>query len=301
LELIKPDSKINFVGNRKYAYTFSLALTVLALLSFPVKGWVKLGIDFSGGAVIQIKFNKAVDTQQIRDSLEPLGENLTVQKFDLGGDEFMVRTDLPEGGAEGLASRVKELLDSKIGKGTVEIRGIETVGPKVGKDLTQSAIWATIVALGMLTVYVTFRFTFSMSIGATACLVHDVIMIYGIWAWTGREFNLTILAAVLTVIGYDINDTIVVCDRIRENLPIMRNKSLEEVLNISINQTLSRTILTSGVTLLVVVALLIFGTPVLKDFAWALFFGIVFGTYSSIFVATPLVLAWDHIIPVRRT
>jgi preprotein translocase subunit SecF len=301
LELIKPGSNINFVGNRRYAYALSIILAVIALASFPMKGWVKLGIDFSGGAVIQVKFNKAVETQQIRDALDSLGENLIVQKFAMGGEEFMIRTEAPEGGAEGLATRIKELLEAKIGKGSVEIRGIETVGPKVGKDLTAAAIWATIIALAMLTVYVAFRFTFSMSLGATACLIHDVLMIYGIWVWTDREFNLTILAAVLTVIGYDINDTIVVCDRIRENLPIMRNKSLAEVLNISINQTLSRTILTSGMTLLVVLALLVFGTPVLKDFAWALFFGIVFGTYSSIFIATPLVLAWDKFIPVKRT
>ncbi|MDR3604475.1 MAG: protein translocase subunit SecF, partial [Syntrophaceae bacterium] len=136
--------------------------------------------------------------------------------------------------------------------------------------------------------------------GAVFCLVHDLIVVYGFFVWTGKEFNLTILAAMLTVIGYDIHDTIVVCDRVRENLRSMRKQPLAEVLNRSINQTLSRTVLTSGFTLLVVIALLIFGTNVLRDFAWALMIGIVFGTYSSIFVASPLVLAIDKYIPVKR-
>jgi preprotein translocase subunit SecF len=140
----------------------------------------------------------------------------------------------------------------------------------------------------------------SMALGAILCLIHDLLIIYGIFVWTGKEFNLTILAAILTVVGYDVNDTIVVCDRIRENLTTMRKRPLIEILNLSVNQTLSRTILTSGFTLLVVIALLIFGTTVLKDFAWALAAGIIFGTYSSIFVATPLVLAWDRIVPLKR-
>jgi preprotein translocase subunit SecF len=139
-----------------------------------------------------------------------------------------------------------------------------------------------------------------MALGAILCLMHDVMMVYGFFAWTGKEFNLTILAAVLTVIGYDVNDTIVVCDRIRENLNSLRRTPLGEILNLSINQTLSRTILTAGGTLLVVVSMLVLETGVLTDFAWALLIGIVLGTYSSIFVATPLILAWDKFIPLKR-
>jgi preprotein translocase subunit SecF len=152
----------------------------------------------------------------------------------------------------------------------------------------------------MLLVYMAFRFTLSMGIGAVFCLVHDLIIIYGFFVWTGKEFNLTILAAMLTCIGYDINDSIVVCDRIRDNLKTMRKQPLGEVFNVSINQTLSRTVLTGGFTLLVVISLLIFGTNVLKDFAWAMLVGILFGTYSSIFVASPLILAIDKYIPVKR-
>jgi preprotein translocase subunit SecF len=195
---------------------------------------------------------------------------------------------------------VQGALDTQFGKGNAEMRGLELVGPKVGRDLQESAIWATIIALGMLLVYMAFRFTFTMGLGAVACLIHDILMIYGFFVWTGKEFNLTILAAMLTIIGYDVNDTIVVCDRVRDNLKSMRKQPLTEVFNASINQTLSRTVLTGGFTLLVVIALLIVGTSVLRDFAWALIVGILFGTYSSIFVALPLVLALDRFSTVRR-
>ncbi len=301
MELIKPDTNINFLGNRRYAYLFSAVLAVVSLLSIPVMGKIKLGIDFTGGAMIHVKFAKPVKTQEIREALEPMGQNFMVQEFVGTEDEFVIRTEAPEDGADEVAGEVKKLLEAKVGAGNVEIRGQEMVGPKVGKDL-QSAAWkATIFALAFVFIYVGFiRFGMSMALGAIICLVHDLIMVYGIFVWLGKEFNLTILAAILTGIGYDVNDTIVVCDRIRENIPLMRSKPLEEILNLSINQTLSRTLLTSVGTLLVIVALMIVGTEILRDFALALTLGIVFGTYSSIFVAAPLVLAWERIVPVKR-
>lgn len=301
MELIKPDTHIDFLGKRRYAYMFSALLIILSLASIPVKGTVQLGIDFTGGVMFQVKFTKPIDTKEIRQALRPIAGNLIVQKFALGGEEFVIRMEAPEEGTEKLSKEVKTLLEKKAGPGSVEIRGVEMVGPKVGKDLREAAVWATVVALGLLFIYVGFiRFGLSMAMGAVLCLIHDLIIIYGIFVWTGKEFNLTILAAMLTVVGYDVNDTIVVCDRIRENLLSMRKKPLIEILNTSINQTLSRTILTSAFTLLVVISLLIFGTNVLRDFAFALAIGVIFGTYSSIFVATPLVLAWDKIIPLKR-
>ena len=300
MELIPPGTNINFVGNRKWAYLFSALLLVLSLLSIPIMGGVKLGIDFTGCMMVQVRFNKPVETEQIRSALVPLGENLIVQKFAMGGEDFVIRMEIPKDGAEGVSQRVKQLLEEKLGRGSVEIRGAEVVGPKVGKDLQESAIWATVIALALLLVYVAFRFDLSMALGAILCLMHDVMMVYGFFAWTGKEFNLTILAAVLTVIGYDVNDTIVVCDRIRENLKSMRRTPLADILNMSINQTLSRTILTAGGTLLVIFSMLILETGVLGDFAWALLIGIILGTYSSIFVATPLILAWDRFIPLKR-
>jgi preprotein translocase subunit SecF len=273
---------------------------VLALLSVPIKGTIKLGIDFTGGVMIQVKFPKPISTEEVRQALEPIGENLVVQGF-AGGDEFVIRTEATEEGTQKLSTQVKELLENKVGKGNVDIRNVEMVGPKVGKDLREAAVWATVLALGMLLIYVGFmRFGVSMALGAILCLIHDIVIIYGLFVWTDKEFNLTILAAILTVIGYDVNDTIVVCDRIRENLGLMRRKSLGEILNTSINQTLSRTILTGMATLLVIVALYFLGTNVLSDFALALFVGILLGTFSSIFVATPLILAWDILVPVKR-
>lgn len=302
MELIPPNTKIDFMGNRLYAYAFTTTMIVLSLLSYPIKGLINLGIDFTGGVTVQIQFKKPVDIEHIRKTLEPISANPTVQRFSMGsgGDDYIVRLEAPDEGTEKFSIELQNLLETGFGKGNVEIRGLEVVGPKVGRDLQEAAIWATVIALAMLLVYMAFRFTFSMGLGAIFCLVHDLIIIYGFFVWTGKEFNLTILAAMLTVIGYDINDTIVVCDRIRENLKIMRKQPLSEVLNVSINQTLSRTILTSGFTLLVVVALLIFGTHVLRDFAWALLVGILFGTYSSIFVASPLILAIDRYLPVKR-
>jgi preprotein translocase subunit SecF len=287
------------MGNRHYAYIFTTVMLVLALLSIPIKGHVRLGIDFSGGVMIQARFGKPLEIDAIREALKPLSENLTVQKL-VGSEEFIIRMETPEGGADKLAQTVKELLDGKIGKGATEIRSMEMVGPKVGKDLQEHAIWATVIALALLLIYMAFRFTFTMGLGAIVCLIHDLTIVYGFFAWTGMEFNLTILAAWLTVIGYDVNDTIVVCDRIRENLKLMKKQPLIDIFNLSINQTLSRTLLTSGFTLLSVVAFLIFGTHILRDFAWALIVGIVFGTYSSIFVASPLVLELDRILPVKR-
>jgi len=301
VEIISPNVNIDFLGNRKYAYIVSAILIALSLASIPIMGTVKLGIDFAGGVMVQVQFKKNVDTKVVRHALTPLGKNLIVQEFAMEGNEFAIRMEVPEEGVEGLTTKVKDLLESEVGKGNVEIRGMEMVGPKVGKDLRNAAIWATALALAFLLVYVGLvRFGLSMALGAVICVIHDLIIIYGVFVWTGKEFNLTILAAILTVVGYDINDTIVVCDRIRENLGFMRKKPLVEVLNLSVNQTLSRTILTSTFTLFVVVALLIFGSSVLRDLAWALAMGVLFGTYSSIFVATPLVLAWDKIIPVKR-
>jgi preprotein translocase subunit SecF len=300
VELIPPNTHYNFLGNRRYAYIFTTVALTIALLGIPIKGGLQLGIDFKGGAMVQVRFNKPVDTEHVRQALKSLGETLSVQKFSMGSEEFLIRLDVSEEAGEKIGPQVKELLETAVGQGSTEIRSVEMVGPKVGKDLRESAIWATVISLIFLLIYMAFRFTFTMGLGAIVCLIHDLIVVYGFFVWTGKEFDLTILAAMLTIIGYDVNDTIVVCDRIRENLKIMKKQPLIEVMNDAINQTLSRTVLTSGFTLLVVFALLGFGTHVLQDFAWALLVGIVFGTYSSIFVASPLVLELDRFFPVKR-
>ncbi|MEW6137415.1 MAG: protein translocase subunit SecF [Thermodesulfobacteriota bacterium] len=302
MELIPPNTKFDFLGKRYYAYLVSGILIVVSLLSYPVMGRMQLGIDFTGGVMAQILFKKQVDTGEIRSALAPLSASPVVQRLagTETGEEYIVRMEAPEEETADFSKKLQDTLDQAFGKGSVEIRGLEMVGPKVGRDLRESAIWATVIALVLLLIYMGFRFTLSMGLGAVLCLVHDLIIVYGFFVWTGREFNLTILAAILTVVGYDINDTIVLCDRVRDNVKAMKRNSLVEILNSAINQTLSRTVLTSGFTLLVVIALLVYGTTVLRDFAWALFVGMIFGTYSSIFVASPLVLALDRYLPVKR-
>lgn len=302
MELIPPNTKFDFLGKRYYAYLVSGILIVVSLLSYPVMGRMQLGIDFTGGVMAQILFKKQVDTGEIRSALAPLSASPVVQRLagTETGEEYIVRMEAPEEETADFSKKLQDTLDQAFGKGSVEIRGLEMVGPKVGRDLRESAIWATVIALVLLLIYMGFRFTLSIGLGAVLCLVHDLIIVYGFFVWTGREFNLTILAAILTVVGYDINDTIVLCDRVRDNVKAMKRNSLVEILNSAINQTLSRTVLTSGFTLLVVIALLVYGTTVLRDFAWALFVGMIFGTYSSIFVASPLVLALDRYLPVKR-
>lgn len=302
MELIPPNTKFDFLGKRYYAYLVSGILIVVSLLSYPVMGRMQLGIDFTGGVMAQILFKKQVDTGEIRSALAPLSASPVVQRLagTETGEEYIVRMEAPDEETADFSKKLQDTLDQAFGKGSVEIRGLEMVGPKVGRDLRESAIWATVIALVLLLIYMGFRFTLSMGLGAVLCLVHDLIIVYGFFVWTGREFNLTILAAILTVVGYDINDTIVLCDRVRDNVKAMKRNSLVEILNSAINQTLSRTVLTSAFTLLVVIALLVYGTTVLRDFAWALFVGMIFGTYSSIFVASPLVLALDRYLPVKR-
>lgn len=302
MELIPPNTKIDFLGKRYYAYIVSGILIVVSLLSYPVMGRMQLGIDFTGGVMAQILFKKQVDTGEIRSALASLSTSPVVQRLagTETGAEYIVRLEAPDEETADFSKKLQDALDTAFGKGSAEIRGLEMVGPKVGRDLRESAIWATVIALVLLLIYMGFRFTLSMGLGAVLCLVHDLIIVYGFFVWTGREFNLTILAAILTVVGYDINDTIVLCDRVRDNVKAMKRNSLVEILNSAINQTLSRTVLTSGFTLLVVIALLVYGTTVLRDFAWALFVGMIFGTYSSIFVASPLVLALDRYLPVKR-
>ena len=301
MELIPPGTKINFLGNRHYAYAFSALTIILSFASYPLIGPMLQGIDFTGGVMAQILFKKQVTTAEVRSALAPLSENLVVQRLagSEAGEEYIVRMEAPREETVDLSRKVQDDLDKAFGKGASEIRGLEMVGPKVGRDLQESAIWATVVALAMLLVYMAFRFTFTMGLGAILCLVHDLIIIYGIFVWTGKEFNLTILAAALTIIGYDINDTIVVFDRIRENARKNIKLPLSQIINSSINQTLSRTILMSFTVFLVLLALFFLGGAVIHDFSFALLVGVVVGTYSSIFVASPIVLAWERYRPSR--
>ncbi len=297
MELVKPGININFVGAMKWCVIFSVVVTTLSVVTFLWKGF-NYGIDFAGGTLVQIKFQKATPADDIRKVLTGLGINdAIIQPF--GANEVVVRTAESTTDLKGLSARMEEALNQMYGKGSFEVQRVEVVGPKVGKDLTQKAILAVILSwIGML-IYIAFRFELRYAVGGIVGVIHDVIVVLGIFSLFGKEFTLTIVAALLTIIGYSIHDTIVVFDRVRENVRKDTKKDLPTVMNDSINQTLSRTILTSFTVVLVVAVLYIFGGAVINDFAFALLVGIIFGTYSSVFIASPVVLAWEKYWPSR--
>jgi preprotein translocase subunit SecF len=291
MEFIKPGININFVDNLKYAVYFSITLTVLCVASLIWKG-LNYGIDFAGGTLVDIKFHKVVTADDIRKVLVQIGiDDSVIQPF--GTDEVVVRTAKSSSDIKGLSGKIEDSLNNAYGKGSFDVRRVEVVGPKVGADLTKKAIYAVVFSwIGML-IYIGFRFEIIHAVGGIVGVIHDVIITIGIFSIFNIEFTLTIVAALLTIIGYSIHDTIVVFDRLRENVKKNIKRDLHIVMNESINQTLSRTILTSFTVLLVILVLYIWGGAVIHDFAFALLVGVAFGTYSSVFIASPVVLAWD--------
>jgi len=299
MELLKQNLNINFVGKMKIAFIASIAMIVISILSVILHGGLNYGIDFAGGTLVQIKFKAETPTEKIRHAFKPIGlDNSIIQQ--VGPQEFVVRTHESSSDMKGLSGKIDEALTAALGKGTFEIRRVEIVGPKVGKDLTNKAIWALVFSwLGML-VYIGFRFEFRYALGGILALVHDTIITVGAFSLLNKEFTLTIVAALLTIVGYSINDTIVVFDRIRENVRKNSRQTLGELINISINQTLSRTILTSLTVLIVVVILFFLGGEVIHDFAFALIVGVIVGTYSSVFIAAQFVLIWERFRPEKK-
>ena len=302
MELIRPGINIDLVGKMRIACWASLVVIIISVLSLVFHGGPKLGIDFAGGTQIQVKFSQEATADGIRDSLRSMGlGNNVIQRFGhRDNNEFLIKTERSSSELEGLSDKITEALGATYGKENVDIRRVEVVGPKVGKDLRQKGLLAMLYAVIGILIYVTWRFELRYAVGAIVALIHDVIITVGIFSLLGKEFTLPIIAALLTIIGYSLNDTIVVYDRIRENIKGARKQPLKELVNSSINQVLSRTVLTSATTLLVVLALFFLGGAVIHDFAFALLVGIVVGTYSSIFVASPTVLAWETISPSKE-
>jgi len=292
MEFIKPGINVDFVSKMKWCVLFSLVLTFLCVVTFLWKGFT-FGIDFAGGTLIQIKFIQPIPADELRKVLVEVGvKDAIIQPF--GKDEVIVRTAESSVEKKGLSGKIEEALSAKYSRKAFEIQRVEVVGPKVGKDLTRKAILAVLFSwVGML-IYVAIRFEFRYAVGGIVGVIHDVIVVFGIFTFLGKEFTLPIVAALLTVIGYSIHDSIVVFDRIRENVRKEGRKDLPTVMNMSINQTLSRTILTSFTTALVCLILYIFGGAVIRDFAFVLLAGVVFGTYSSVFIASSVVLAFDR-------
>lgn len=337
MEFIKPGININFVGKRYIAYGISALMILVSIGALIYHGGPHYGIDFAGGTIIQVKCMGPVTVDQIKAGLAEVGlEGSAVQQFGKKEDhEFLAHTSLTLITDTGFSEEVQAAVQKSTGT-DVEIRRIEMVGPQVGKDLQEKALFALFYTLLFITIYISGRFEFKWVIsavmaaaligavylvslfnvsipfliavalivtlllfwqlrlkyamGAVVALIHDVMITVGLFSILNIEFSLPLIAALLTIIGYSLNDTIIVFDRIRENLKRYNRTPMEEIINKSINETLSRTILTSGTTLIVVVALFFLGGDIIHDFSLALLTGIVVGTYSSIFVASPILL-----------
>jgi len=302
VELIKPNTKIDFVGKIKYALILSWVLIGIGLVSMMVKGGLRYGIDFQGGILFQIKFAKQVTTGDIRQALKEISiEAGSVQNFGAEGEnEYLINIEKTVPDLEQFSETVREHLVKKFGKDSFEMRRTEIVGPKVGKDLRQRALLAVALScIGML-IYMWFRFEFRFGLGAVLGLVHDVLITLAALSLTNTPIDLPVVAALLTIVGYSVNDTIIVCDRIRENMPKMTKEKFGNIINISINQTLSRTILTVGTVFMATLALYLFGGGVIHDFAFAMLVGTITGTYSSIYVACPVAIFWEKIFSPQK-
>lgn len=289
MQLIRPDINLDFVGKRKIFLMFSLSLIVLSILVLFSKG-MNYGIDFTGGTLVQVQFNKKINISKLRTSLKPLPLGDTVIQNFGSEREFLIRVQKSSRSTKGLENNIKIAIENNFGKDSFKIRRTEMVGPKVGADLRNKALSSMFFALIGILIYVSFRFRFRQAIASVIALIHDVLITVAVFSFSGKEFSLPIVAAVLTIIGYSLNDTIVVFDRIRENNLRSRRQGFFEVVNMSINQTLSRTILTSGTTLVAVLAFLFLGGEIISDVAFTLVVGIIAGTYSSIYVASSFLL-----------
>jgi len=340
MQFIKPDVNINFIGKRKIAFIVSILLILAGFVSLIVHKGPRYGIDFAGGTLIQIKFTEPVKIKSIKSGLNALEMEGSVQTFgEHDANEYLIRTEKSIATDQEFSSTLENALKTSAGS-AVEIRRIEMVGPQVGKDLQEKALFAMFYALLFITIYISGRFElkwtlsivmaaalmgavyiFSMlnvsipfligtalvvslvlfwflelkyAMGAIVALIHDVTITVGIFSIFDKEFTLPIIAALLTIIGYSLNDTIIVFDRIRENLKKYHKLELAAVINKSINETLSRTLLTSLTTFIVVLALFILGGGIIHDFAFAMIVGVLIGTYSSIYVASPILIAWQE-------
>jgi preprotein translocase subunit SecF len=303
MQIFKTNTNIDFMGRRKLAMIFSAAFILVAIASVIAQG-LSFGIDFTGGTLLEVGYEKPAELNSVRAALEGKGfTDATVQHFG-SSKEVLVRLAPREGVASAeLSNRAFEALSQAAG-GNAELRRVEFVGPQVGDELTEDGGLAMLYALIGILIYVALRFEYRFALGSVIALVHDVLITIGIFSLFQIEFDLTVLAAVLAVIGYSLNDTIVVYDRIRENFRKMRKGSSKQIINTSLNQTLSRTLVTSLTTLLVLIALFIFGGEIIHGFALALIIGVVVGTYSSIYVASSAVLSLGiskaDLMPVKK-
>lgn len=294
MEIIKPGTNIPFTKYRGVALVFSMVVNVIVLALLFTQG-PRLGVDFAGGTMIHVRFEKPASVAQIRQALaqSAMGDSVIQDFGQEGANEFLIRTQNPTTALGELGEEVRKILSQQFGSGGFEVRRIESVGPKVGEDLRRRGTLSVIFATFMMGIYIWFRFDLRFGVGAVIALIHDVLVTAGALIVARYEFDLTIVAALLTIVGFSVNDTVVVCDRIRENMRKSRREPLEPLINRSINETLSRTILTTGTALMVLAALFVLGGEVIRPFAFALLVGFISGVYSTIFIASPVVLLWE--------
>ena len=287
------NSNFNFIGKRKIARIFSTALILIGVGSLIIQGGPKLGIDFTGGTSLRLRFEKGVPIGDVRSAIASLGiGNAEIKNFGDSAD-ILIRVQEQETSGAGITDAIKAELSKVFPDNPYVERSKDSVGPKIGAELRTKTITSILIALVGMLIYITWRFEFKFAVGAIVALFHDVIITLGVFSILQLEISLPIIAAFLTIVGYSMNDTIVIFDRIRENLKVLRRETYESIVNTSLNQSLTRTIITSLTTLIVVLILYFFGGSVIHNFAFALIIGVIIGTYSSIFVASPIVIDWE--------
>jgi preprotein translocase subunit SecF len=291
LKLVPEQTSVNFLGMSKVAGGLSAIAVVAAIVAYLVMG-LNFGIDFRGGTTVEIKTEGPADLTKVRSLLGDLDlGDVSVQEFG-APDEVLIRVEQQSGGDNAdaaVASAVQEALNEAMSG--VEIRRVEEVGPVVSGELIQAGVLAVVLAVFAVLVYIWLRFEWQFSVGAVAALLHDVVLTIGVFAVFQLEFNLSIIAALLTIVGYSLNDTVVVFDRVRENLRRFKTKALDDVLNLSINETLSRTVMTSVTTLIALISLYVLGGEIIRGFTFGMIWGVLVGTYSSVFVASVILRA----------
>jgi len=282
---------IDFLGKRKTAYFFSGLMILIGIISLIAKGGPNYGLDFTGGTLVHLKFEKTDslnELEEMRKTLEQLNLGKSIQQIGEKKDEIMIKVKERK---ENMGALIEETLKEK--GNSFEVLRTEMIGPSVSKDLRKIAFLSIFFVFIGILFYITLRFELKFALGAVLALIHDILITVGVFSLLNKEFDIIIMAAILTIIGYSLNDTIVIFDRIRENLTVLRRETYINILNVSINQTLSRTIITALTTLFAIIPLYIWGGTVIHDFAFAMIVGITVGTYSTIFIASPLLLEWE--------
>ena len=293
------EPNIDFLRYRKPAYIFSISLILIGLISLIMHGGPKYGIDFRGGTEIMLEFSSEISIAEVRNALAEIGYgNAEIKssrslQAEAGKNDILISVEQGEQETREVAEQIKSKLSEVYPDKPYEELRVDNVGPKIGAELRRAALLAIIISLFFILIYISWRFEFKFAIGAIAALFHDVVITLGIFSLLNVEISLIVVAAFLTIVGYSLNDTIVVFDRIRENLKVMRRETIDRVINVSINQSLSRTVITSMTTLTVLAVLFFLGGPVIHSFAFALIIGVLIGTYSSAFVASPIVVEWE--------